>query len=129
MLSSSNVLKIMEYLEEFQKFLAMAGLSSDVQQQLEQQMAAASEQLTILHVSMSAAETTPEAEASGTPSSPQPDAAAAAEQLSSMAQAVVGSIALSTACNNPGCSNLAQHSELVLVGGKSCVCARCKAAR
>jgi regulator of protease activity HflC (stomatin/prohibitin superfamily) len=128
MLSSSNVLDIVVHLGEWPKHLARAGVSSDVQQQLEQQVAAACEQLANLHVSMSAAETTPEA-ASCTSSSLQPDAAAAAQHLNSMAQAVAGSIALSVACNNPGCSNLAQRSELVLVGGKSCVCARCKVAR
>jgi hypothetical protein len=41
----------------------------------------------------------------------------------------VGRIPLSTACNNLGCVNLAQRSELLLVGGKSCVCSRCKTAR
>uniref|UniRef100_A0A383VU42 phytol kinase n=1 Tax=Tetradesmus obliquus TaxID=3088 RepID=A0A383VU42_TETOB len=51
------------------------------------------------------------------------------QQLHSFAQAVVGRIPLSTACNNPGCVSLAQRSELLLVGGKSCVCGRCKAAR
>jgi hypothetical protein len=52
-----------------------------------------------------------------------------AQQLRSFAQAVAGRIPLSTARNNPGCVSLAQRSELLLVGGKSCVCGRCKAAR
>uniref|UniRef100_A0A383VFA4 phytol kinase n=1 Tax=Tetradesmus obliquus TaxID=3088 RepID=A0A383VFA4_TETOB len=51
------------------------------------------------------------------------------QQLRTFAQAVVGRIPLCTACNNPSCTSLAQRSELVLVGGKSCVCGRCKAAR
>jgi hypothetical protein len=51
------------------------------------------------------------------------------QKLCKFAQAVAGRIPLSTACNNPGCVSLAQRSELLLVGGKSCVCGRCKAAR
>jgi hypothetical protein len=54
---------------------------------------------------------------------------ALAQQLCRLAQAIAGHIAISNACNNPSCSNLAQRSELVLVGGKCCVCANCKAAR
>jgi hypothetical protein len=61
--------------------------------------------------------------------SPPEEMTAAAELMCSFAQAVTGRIPLSIACNNPSCTNLAQRSELVLVGGKSCVCARCKAAR
>uniref|UniRef100_A0A383VCK4 MYND-type domain-containing protein n=1 Tax=Tetradesmus obliquus TaxID=3088 RepID=A0A383VCK4_TETOB len=51
------------------------------------------------------------------------------QQLRAFAQAVAGRIPLSSACNNPGCVSLAQRSELLLVGGKSCVCGRCRAAR
>jgi hypothetical protein len=113
----------------FPKYVAMAGLGSCVQQQVEQHATAAYEQLVHLHESLAAAETTTEAAAAVAISNHQPDAVAAAQQLNSMAQAVASRIPLSTACNNSGCSNLAQRSELVLVGGKSCVCARCKAAR
>eukprot|EP00883_Tetradesmus_obliquus_P015694 jgi/Sobl393_1/884/SZX75546.1 len=51
------------------------------------------------------------------------------QQLRAFAQAVAGCIPLSSACNNPGCVSLAQRSELLLVGGKSCMCGRCRAAR
>jgi hypothetical protein len=118
MLSSDNTLAIMIYVDDFTKYLAMAGLSSEVQQQLEQQAAAANEAM--LPAAAATALTT---------SNRQAATAAAAQQLHSMVQAVAGRIPLSSACNSPGCSNLAQRSELVLVGGKSCVCARCKAAR
>jgi hypothetical protein len=126
LLSTDNTLDIMIYVDVFPKYLAMAGLSSEVQQQLEQQAAAAYEQVADFHEAMLPP---PSAATAGTTSNRQPDAAAAAQQLNSMAQAVVGRIPLSTACNHPGCSNLAQRSGLVLVGGKSCVCGRCKAAR
>jgi len=32
-------------------------------------------------------------------------------------------------CNNPDCSNMGCDSEMALVGGKACCCARCKVAR
>uniref|UniRef100_A0A383VIY1 MYND-type domain-containing protein n=1 Tax=Tetradesmus obliquus TaxID=3088 RepID=A0A383VIY1_TETOB len=51
------------------------------------------------------------------------------QQLCAFAQAVAGRIPLSSACNNPGCVSLAQRSELLLVGGKSCMCSRCRVAR
>jgi hypothetical protein len=95
--------------EHCAEYLQLLELPESVAQQLTQQVVAATEQLKRLP---EATETT-----------------ALAQQLRSFAQAVAGRIPLSTACNNPGCSNLQQRSELVLVGGKSCVCARCKAAR
>jgi hypothetical protein len=42
---------------------------------------------------------------------------------------VTGYIPFSSGCNNPSCGSLEKSSELLLVGGKGCVCARCKAAR
>jgi hypothetical protein len=127
MLSSHHLRTIKFYVEVFPSYLDRAGLSSDVSQQLEQQVAAAYEQLAGLLEAMQPAAGA--AASAVTTINCQPKAAAAAQQLDSMAQAVISRISLSTACNNPGCSNLAQRSELVLVGGKSCVCARCKAAR
>jgi hypothetical protein len=94
--------------------LATAGLPVEVLQQLLQQHAAVEQQLRSLQ--------------GGVPAGTV-DGSGTAQQLRSFAQAVMGRIPLSSACNNPDCTNLAQHSELVLVGGKSCVCARCKAAR
>jgi hypothetical protein len=91
-------------MEALSGYLGTAGLPAQVLQQLLQQHAAEEEQLQMMQ-------------------------SGAAQQLRSFAQAVMGRIPLSTACNHPGCSNLAQRSELVLVGGKSCVCACCKAAR
>jgi hypothetical protein len=86
-----------------------------VLQQLQQQQAAAQEQLSSLQAGQAAGA------AAGSSS--------AAQQLRAFAQAVSGRIPLSSACNNPGCVSLVQRSEQLLVGGKSCVCARCKAAR
>jgi hypothetical protein len=130
MLAVDNILDIMIYVDVFPKYLAMAGLSREVQQQLGQQAAAAYEQVADFYDAMlPPAAAAAAAAAAVATSNSKTDAAAAAQQLNGMAQAVIGSISLSTACNNPACSNLAQRSELVLVGGKSCVCARCKAAR
>jgi hypothetical protein len=93
-----------------------AGLPAEVLQQLQQQQqAAAQQQLSSLQAGLAAGAA--------------PDSSIAAQQLRAFAQAVMGRIPLSSACNNPGCVSLAQRSELLLVGGKSCVCARCKAAR
>uniref|UniRef100_A0A383VAA9 MYND-type domain-containing protein n=1 Tax=Tetradesmus obliquus TaxID=3088 RepID=A0A383VAA9_TETOB len=116
-----------------ERYLNAAGLSAGCTQQLQQQRAAVKQQLNNLqdaqHNRVAAA------------SSRQADAveaadvhladmqAAAAKALRAFAQAVAGRIPLSNACNNPGCVSLAQRSELLLVGGKSCVCARSKAAR
>jgi hypothetical protein len=95
--------------------LGAAGLPAEVLQQLQQQAAAAQEQLSSLQAGLAAGA------AAGS--------SCAAEQLRAFAQAVMGRIPLNSACNNPGCVSLAQRSELLLVGGRSCVCARCKAAR
>jgi hypothetical protein len=120
-LTSGHALAMMAYVDMFPRYLEMAGLSSDVQQQLEQQVAAASDKVAGLQGAVLLAASR------AWPSNERPYAGLAAQQLSSMAQAVAGSIARSTACNTPSsCSNLAQRSELVLVGGKSCVCARGK---
>jgi hypothetical protein len=97
------------WFEDFTKYLKVIQLPADVRQQLERQLTAA----TVLFDSLQGAEAAP----------------AVAQQLRSMGQAIAGRIPLTIACNNPSCTNLAQRSELVLVGGKSCVCARCKAAR
>jgi hypothetical protein len=95
--------------------LGAAGLPAEVLQQLLQQQAAAQQQLSSLQAGQAAGAA--------------PDSNSAAQQLRAFAQAVSGRIPLSSACNNPGCVSLAQRSELLLVGGRSCVCARCKAAR
>jgi hypothetical protein len=95
------------------RYLATAGLPAEVLQELQQQQAAAQQQLDSLRGG----------EAAGA------DINGVQRQLRSFAQAMAGRIPLSTACNNPGCMSLAQRSELLLVGGKSCVCGRCKAAR
>jgi hypothetical protein len=136
-------------------FLSAAGLSADVQQQLEQEAAAVRQQLVGLQqqrlqqqqglgssprladqqaAAAAAAAAESGASAAGASSTlqqlPTADGMdAGLQQLRSFAQAVAGRLPLSSACNSPGCTNLAQRSELVLVGGKSCVCARCKAAR
>jgi hypothetical protein len=102
-------------MEVLSSFLPTAGLPAEVLQQLQQQQAAVQQQLTSLQGG----------QAAGAGS----DSCSSAQQLRSFAQAVAGRIPLSTACNNPGCVSLAQRSELLLVGGKSCVCGRCKAAR
>jgi hypothetical protein len=90
--------------------MGKAGLPAEVLQQLQQQL-----------TSLQAVQAAGAGSSSG----------GSAQQLRSFAQAVAGRIPLSSACNNPGCVSLAQRSELLLVGGKSCVCAvsRCKAAR
>jgi hypothetical protein len=94
--------------------LGAAGLPAEVLQQLQQQAAAAKEQLSLQ---------------AGLAAGAAPDSSSAEQQLRAFAQAVMGRIPLSSACNNPSCVSLAQRSELLLVGGKSCMCARCKAAR
>jgi hypothetical protein len=103
-----------ECMQALSRFLPIAGLPAEVLQQLQQQQETAQQQLTSVQAGAAAA--------TGSDSSNR-------QQLRSFAQAVAGRIPLSTACNNPGCVSLAQRSELLLVGGKSCVCGRCKAAR
>jgi hypothetical protein len=100
-------------------YLGRAGLQPDQLQQLQEQHAAAMMQLEELR----------EQHAAAGPAVSQQQLSAVAQQLHSFAQAVAGRIPLRSACNNPCCTNLQQRSELVLVGGKGCVCARCKAAR
>jgi hypothetical protein len=95
--------------------LGAAGLPAEVLQQLQQQQAAVQEQLSSMQAGLAAVAA--------------PDSSSAAQQLRAFAQAVAGRIPLRSACNNPGCVSLAQRSELLLVGRKGCVCARCKAAR
>jgi hypothetical protein len=118
-------------LDAFGNLMGLAGLPVDCLAQLEAQLAAAKEQLISLR-SATAAAAGHLAEAAGSQQrymSLAEQQAAAAQQLCAFAQAVSGRIPLSSACNNPGCVSLAQRSELLLVWGKSCVCARCKAAR
>jgi hypothetical protein len=100
-------------------YLGRAGLQPDQLQQLQEQHAAAMMQLEELR----------EQHAAAGPAVSQQQLSAVAQQLHSFAQAVAGRIPLRSACNNPCCTNLQQRSELVQVGGKGCVCARCKAAR
>jgi hypothetical protein len=52
-----------------------------------------------------------------------------AQQLADFAAALSGCCPAKLCCNAPGCSSLLQFSELQAVGGKSCMCARCKTAR
>jgi hypothetical protein len=109
-----------------------AGLPASEEQQFAQQLAALKQQLNSVQVTEAAAAAEAAAssqQVASSAASSTEQAAAAAQQLRAFAQAVSGRIPLSGACNNPGCVGLAQRSELLLVGGKSCVCARCKAAR
>jgi hypothetical protein len=53
----------------------------------------------------------------------------ALQAVVSFAGSVCGQLPLRWGCNHPGCTNLAQHSEVLLVAGKSCVCGACRAAR
>jgi hypothetical protein len=95
--------------------IMQADLPAEVLQQLQQQQAAVQELLNSLQAQI----------ASGASA----DSSSAQQQLRAFAQAVAGYTPLSTACNNLGCMSMSQRSELLLVGGKCCVCARCKAAR
>jgi hypothetical protein len=53
----------------------------------------------------------------------------ALQAVVSFAGGVCGQLPLRWGCNHPGCTNLAQRSEVLLVAGKSCVCGACRAAR
>jgi hypothetical protein len=53
---------------------------------------------------------------------------AAPMQLQVIAEDAVAQLPMRLGCNNPHCTVLAGPSEMQLVGGKSCVCARCKTA-
>jgi hypothetical protein len=57
----------------------------------------------------------------------QPDAVL--QQLASFADAVVAQLPLRWTCNNPGCMNLQQGSELALVRSKVNRCSGCRRAR
>jgi hypothetical protein len=112
-------------LDELLGFVSAMGLPADVMSQLNEQQAAVLALLSNLQDDAAAAadcstvqQVLADMQEAGLP-----------QQLRSFAQAVAGRIPLSTACNNPGCVSLAQRSELLLVGGKGCVCGRCKAAR
>jgi flagellar hook-associated protein FlgK len=50
------------------------------------------------------------------------------QQLNSFLDSVAAQLPVHEMCNNPACTNL-QHSEMVLVRGKSTRCSRCKEAR
>jgi hypothetical protein len=52
-----------------------------------------------------------------------------AQQLADFAAALSGCFPAKLCCNAPGCSNLAERSELEAVRGKSCICGGCKVAR
>jgi len=52
-----------------------------------------------------------------------------ADQLEAFGAAVCAALPVAQCCNYHGCSNAAGHSELELVGGKSCVCGGCRTAR
>jgi hypothetical protein len=60
------------------------------------------------------------------------DAAAAAtlemlaDQAKALGEALCAQLPLAHCCNNPGCVELRGASELQLVGGKGCVCSRCR---
>jgi hypothetical protein len=51
------------------------------------------------------------------------------QQLVDFAAALSGCFPAKLCCNAPGCRSLLKFSELEAVGGKSCMCARCKTAR
>uniref|UniRef100_A0A383VLL3 MYND-type domain-containing protein n=1 Tax=Tetradesmus obliquus TaxID=3088 RepID=A0A383VLL3_TETOB len=91
-------------------------MPADVLLQLREEQAAAAALLHSLRGDAAAAGT--DMQAAGLP-----------RQLRAFAQAVEARVPLSSACNNPGCVSLAQRSELLLVKGASCRCARCRAAR
>jgi hypothetical protein len=50
-------------------------------------------------------------------------------QLLAVADELAAALPVRCCCNNPGCANLAGPSEQQLVGGRGCVCARCRTAR
>jgi hypothetical protein len=53
----------------------------------------------------------------------------ALQAVVSFAGSVCGQLPLRWGCSHPGCTNLAQRSEVLLVAGKSCVCGACRTAR
>jgi hypothetical protein len=52
--------------------------------------------------------------------------AAIAQQMVALGEALCAQLPLAHCCNNPGCVELRGASELQLVGGKGCVCSRCR---
>jgi hypothetical protein len=52
-----------------------------------------------------------------------------AQELVDFGAALSGRLPCKLCCNAPGCSSLAKFSELEAVGGKACMCGRCKTAR
>jgi hypothetical protein len=53
-------------------------------------------------------------------------AASIMQHRKALAEALCAQFPLTCCCNNPGCTELRGASELQLVGGKGCVCARCR---
>jgi hypothetical protein len=51
---------------------------------------------------------------------------AIAQQMVALGEALCAQLPLPHCCNHPGCVELRGASELQLVGGKSCVCSRCR---
>lgn len=51
------------------------------------------------------------------------------KQLQACAALLCAQLPVRFCCNNPGCTNWSQASEVLLVGGKGCVCAGCKTSR
>jgi hypothetical protein len=51
---------------------------------------------------------------------------AIAQQMVALGEALCAQFPLPHCCNNPGCVELRGASELQLVGGKGCVCSRCR---
>jgi hypothetical protein len=51
------------------------------------------------------------------------------EQLEGFAHQLIQLLPVPCCCNHPGCTNLSTVSELLLVGGQKCICARCRVAR
>jgi hypothetical protein len=49
-----------------------------------------------------------------------------AQQMVALGEALCAQLPLPHCCNNPGCVELRGASELQLVGGKGCVCSRCR---
>jgi hypothetical protein len=49
-----------------------------------------------------------------------------AQQMVAFGHALCAQFPLPYCCNNPGCTELRGASELQLVGGKGCVCGRCR---
>jgi hypothetical protein len=103
--------------------LHLAGIAAGPLQQLQQQQAALLPLLDQIPT-----------EQPGDPAAPLAvlrslQANGALQEMVSFAGGVCGQLPLRWGCNHPGCTNLAQRSEVLLVAGKSCVCGACRAAR